>query len=623
MGQSESTLNIKRSLAQIKTSANAELLNHLLSVDIPQFYDTFTIEDAQQFSLESLLFTVDNCFTKLLKFIDSTLELTVEEELQCRNSLQIITRLVPVAYSKGVELQLPVDTLIQMFSCNLVGNQLVWSRGIGNYEEERSSSSSAIVESVDIDQFKELILTMALVVSSSEVYGIADDDTSILHQILYEPVYGGDVNEGKKKILAMLCSLLNLAVNSGGSNNNRKKLQALSLQLLNVWFNYKRHYQIDLQSGTIRNQNYDRQTGSEIKLDEIKNANLIRLFYGRLHRADDFQIILDGIVRLCMDVNVNKDDDVLQQTVMFIFNLLIYNEKFTTYFCCNPQSAEVIQRLLWILVKYGSEQRYSGMTRNVLYVLHYFSDQSALQTLLSVDTFTIMKDLQQMTTDYTLSDTVLVSLITFCLQCKNPNFTSISLCIMRNIGPMAEVANLITCQKLVNLIMQFSKPSYLSANLTSIVYVIDLVQFVLQQSDPMNSVLLYELLTIADQLEALQSISFADLACKASAVTVGEAEFDIFKKRLAIGPLVELISKCKYTVEQMCESESGHDQILDYLSTQKVSQGLTYSAVSLHVGSITQWLGSHTWGSIYMYHLHTLPQYWPTDNIKLFSIKFD
>ncbi|KAI3635594.1 hypothetical protein MIR68_006232 [Amoeboaphelidium protococcarum] len=623
MGQSESTLNIKRQLAQIKTSANAELLDHLLSVDIPQFYDTFTMEDAQQFSLESMLFTIDSCFTKLQKFIDSTLELTVEEELQCRNSLQIITRLVPVAYSKGVELQVPADTLIQMFSCNLVGNQLVWSKGIGNYDEDQLSSSS-IVESVDIDQFKVLILTVALVVSSSEVYGIADDNKCILHQILYEPVYGGDVNEGKKKILAVLCSLLNLAVNSGGNSGSRKKLQALSLQLLNVWFNYKREDQIDQQTGTIRNQNYNSETGSEIKLDEIQNVNLIRLFYGRLHRADDFQIILDGIVRLCMDVSVNKnDDDVLQQTVMFIFNLLIYNEKFTAYFCSNPQSAQVIQRLLWLLAKYGSEQRYSGMTRNVLYVLHYLSDKSALQTLLCVDTFTIMKDLQQMTSDYTLSDTVLVSLFTFCLQCKNPNFVSISLCIMRNIGPMAEIANLITCQKLVNLIMQFSKPSYLSANLTSLVYVIDFVQFVLQSFDSMNSVLLYELLTIAGQLEELQRVSFADLASKSSAVTVTEAEFDIFKKRLTIGPLVELISECRSTVESMCESETGHDQILDYLSTQKVSQGLEYSAVSLNVGSITQWLGSHTWGSIYMYHLHTLPQYWPTDNIKLFSIKFD
>lgn len=191
-------------------------------------------------------------------------------------------------------------------------NFVIWETGVG--------SSTHIGSSRDNDMNRTEVLRLLTVLLSKSMYSTPSTVLSKPNRWLHYMI----AKTERKIVLAFLCSMLNTSCkfnpmgwtavpyNHIVYTDPREQLVALCLRVLLVVLDYQRSFTVN-QHDESSSQNQDASSSSsqvakidvvteEMEKMKIANTeaseNAFRYYLSKLHRAQDFQFLIDGIYRI-------------------------------------------------------------------------------------------------------------------------------------------------------------------------------------------------------------------------------------------------------------------------------------------------------------------------------------
>ncbi|KAI0318359.1 high-temperature-induced dauer-formation protein-domain-containing protein [Amylostereum chailletii] len=211
-------------------------------------------------------------------------------------------------------------------------NYIIWEKGIGSTVDPGPNHI--------YDSNKTEVLRLLLVILSRQIYSppsalFTSPSLYSLHFVQKTP---------RRDVLTILCSLLNIAMNSPQTHTN-------------------------MVAGV---------TG--------------RLPYNHLHRTADFAFIIEGIhgileqqMASCNNLLPGSRKSVLYitETIMFFWKIVELNKKFRTYFLEQDKSMDIIAYLLCYFLEIKDKPQQHGLCRALSYIIQTLSSESSFGLKLS------------------------------------------------------------------------------------------------------------------------------------------------------------------------------------------------------------------------------------------------
>ncbi|KAJ7470526.1 high-temperature-induced dauer-formation protein-domain-containing protein [Mycena latifolia] len=260
-------------------------------------------------------------------------------------------------------------------------NYVIWEKGIGSTSDPGSSHA--------FDSNKTEVLRLLLVLLSRQIYIspatlFSKPSLYTLHLVQKTP---------RRDVLTVLCSLLNTAMNSplatptslGGmagklpynhlvfkGEDPRSSLVGICLQVLSVL--------LDFQSGPAR----DKPVGNDEYNPSAPTArtNAFRYFLMKLHRTQDFNFILDGIVGILeqqmatMNIllpGARKSVPYINETVIFFWKMIELNKKFRAFLLDSDKAMDLVAYLLCYALEIKDKPHQHGFCRALSYIIQTLS----------------------------------------------------------------------------------------------------------------------------------------------------------------------------------------------------------------------------------------------------------
>uniref|UniRef100_A0A8H7Y292 RecA family profile 1 domain-containing protein n=1 Tax=Psilocybe cubensis TaxID=181762 RepID=A0A8H7Y292_PSICU len=267
-------------------------------------------------------------------------------------------------------------------------NYVIWEKGIG--------SANSLGNTTMYDSNKTEVLRLLLVLLSRQIYLPAA--SLFTHPAL--PSLHIVEKMPRRDVLTILCSLLNTAMNSSTTDtitigtiagklpynhlvfkgeDPRTTLITTSLQVLCVL--------LDFQSGPARDQLLDGQNSSP-----TAKTNTFRYFIMKLHRTQDFEYLLDGIIGI-MEQQIatvknllpgaKKSLPYVTEAIVLFWKLIEINKKFRTFVLESEKSVDLIAYLLFYCVEIKDKPQQHGVCRAISYIVQTLSAESAFGSQLS------------------------------------------------------------------------------------------------------------------------------------------------------------------------------------------------------------------------------------------------
>ncbi|KAF8911951.1 high-temperature-induced dauer-formation protein-domain-containing protein [Gymnopilus junonius] len=267
-------------------------------------------------------------------------------------------------------------------------NYVIWEKGIG--------SATSLGNTTMYDNNKTEVLRLLLVLLSRQIYIPAASlfsNPSIfsLHVVQKMP---------RRDVLTILCSLLNTAMNSSTTDtitigtiagklpynhlvfkgeDPRTTLITTSLQVLCVL--------LDFQSGTARDHLADNQTTSP-----TVKTNAFRYFIMKLHRTQDFEYLLDGILNIMEQQmatmknllpGAKKSLPYMTEIIILFWKLIELKKKFCSFVLDSEKSMDFVACLLFYCVEIKDKPQQHGVCRAISYIIQTLSAEPAFGLKLS------------------------------------------------------------------------------------------------------------------------------------------------------------------------------------------------------------------------------------------------
>ncbi|OJJ06965.1 hypothetical protein ASPVEDRAFT_141725 [Aspergillus versicolor CBS 583.65] len=317
----------------------------------------------------------------------------------------------------------------------------------------------------------------------------------------------------KQAVLTLLCSLLNTAIKYNPASwrvpydhvvwkDPRQILVIYSLQFLLVLLLYPVP-----EDGR----------GSPPK-------NYYRHYFGRLHRPQDFQFLVDGMTRILnqpMQATTaylpgsQKSVKWAPEMLVLFWEALQCNKRFRSFIIDSNRSHDFIILCIFYSITYKSDPAKQGVVRMCIFILQTMSVEPTFGKSLN-NKFEAQETLPQSIRvpgfRGSYADFLIISIHTLITTSKgklNAVYPAL-LAVINNIAPYVEHLVAETCSKLLQLFISMSAPSFLLANDSNhalLASVLESINAVLEHKFTKNPFLVYAILKYRRRFEAVREFT--------------------------------------------------------------------------------------------------------------------
>ncbi|KAB8076516.1 high-temperature-induced dauer-formation protein-domain-containing protein [Aspergillus leporis] len=252
--------------------------------------------------------------------------------------------------------------------------------------------------------------------------------------------------------------------------------------------------------------------------------NHYRHYFGRLHRPQDFQFLVDGMTRI-LNQPMQATNSYLpgsQKTVkwapemmMLFWEALQCNKRFRSFIIDSNRSHDFVILCVFYSIIYKSDPSQQGVVRMCIFILQTMSVEPNFGKSLNKK-FEAQETLPQSIRipgfRGSYADYLIMSIHTLITASKGKLTTVYPalLAVINNIAPYVENLSPAACSKLLQLFSSMSAPSFLLANDTNHVLlssVLESINSILEHQFTKNSFLVYAILKHRKRFEAVREFT--------------------------------------------------------------------------------------------------------------------
>ncbi|OJJ48434.1 hypothetical protein ASPZODRAFT_130459 [Penicilliopsis zonata CBS 506.65] len=317
----------------------------------------------------------------------------------------------------------------------------------------------------------------------------------------------------KQAVLTLLCSLLNTAIKYNPASwrvpydhvvwkDSKQMLVIYCLQLLLVLLLYP----IPEDGRGTPPKNYYRH------------------YFGRLHRPQDFQFLVDGMTRILNQPmqatnsylpGSQKSVKWAPEMIMLFWEALQCNKRFRSFIIDSNRSHDFLILCIFYVKEYRNDSSKQGMVRMCVFILQTMSIEPAFGQSLNKKfeaQETLPQNIRLSGFRGSYADYLIMSIHNLMTTSKGKLDTVYPalLAIVNNIAPYVENLSASTCSKIIQLFSSMSAPSFLLANETNhtlLASVLDFINTVLENQFTKNPYLVYALLKYSKRFEDLRTFT--------------------------------------------------------------------------------------------------------------------
>ncbi|RUS19921.1 high-temperature-induced dauer-formation protein-domain-containing protein [Endogone sp. FLAS-F59071] len=472
-------------------------------------------------------------------------------------------------------------------------NYVIWETGVG--------SSTPITSSKECDANRTETLRLLLVLLSKSMYihpsVVLAKENHWTHHVV--------ACTERKVVLALLCSLINTAVkynplgwgvpyNHVVFSDPRELLVILCLQNLLVLLDYHSpghaHYQIDPPPHSIPVSGSESGSAAAAILDPEKRAlaereqsatdpltvpestkspasltmepkspiskdskdslaqdNAFRYYLSKLHRAQDFQFLMDGIYRILsnpMQANntylpgSTKQVRCHVEMMMLCWKLLEINKRFRNYLLETDRVLDVLVVLLYYALEYKTNTAQIGLVRMCAFILQTLSSDRTFGVKLNkpFDGHSSLPPNVRIAAFHGSYADFLIISIYILIATTRGSLSSLYpalLLTITNVSPYLKNLSVVSSNKLVSLFGSFAAPGFILAdegNHWLVEYLLEAFDYVIQYQYADNAHFIYAIVRAHTKFEDLRDFSLAKGLAEIERVRLAKEE----KRRLAL-----------------------------------------------------------------------------------------
>ncbi|KAJ5381871.1 Nuclear pore complex component [Penicillium cataractarum] len=252
--------------------------------------------------------------------------------------------------------------------------------------------------------------------------------------------------------------------------------------------------------------------------------NYYRHYFGRLHRPQDFQFLVDGMTRI-LNQPMQATTSYLpgsQRSVKWAPEILILfwetlqcNKRFRSFIIDSNRSHDFLILCVFYAMEYRTEPSKQGVVRLCIFILQTMSAEPNFGKSLNMKfeaQETLPQSIRLLKFRGSYADYLIMSIQTLMTTSKG-NLDTVYpalLIILNNVAPHIKHMSPSACSKVIQLFSSMSAPSFLLANETNhtlLASLLDFINAVLEHGFTENPYLVYAVLKYKDRFEAVRAFT--------------------------------------------------------------------------------------------------------------------
>ncbi|KAF3396112.1 Ubp5-interacting protein [Penicillium rolfsii] len=252
--------------------------------------------------------------------------------------------------------------------------------------------------------------------------------------------------------------------------------------------------------------------------------NYYRHYFGRLHRPQDFQFLVDGMTRI-LNQPMQATTSYLpgsQRSVKWAPEMLILfwetlqcNKRFRSFIIDSNRSHDFLILCIFYAMEYRTEPSKQGIVRLCIFILQTMSAEPNFGKSLNMKfeaQETLPQSIRILKFRGSYADYLIMSIQTLMTTSKG-NLDTVYpalLIILTNVAPHVKHISPSACSKVIQLFSSMSAPSFLLANETNhtlLASLLDFINAVLEHGFTENPYLVYAVLKYKDRFEAVRAFT--------------------------------------------------------------------------------------------------------------------
>ncbi|RAO71676.1 uncharacterized protein BHQ10_007688 [Talaromyces amestolkiae] len=252
--------------------------------------------------------------------------------------------------------------------------------------------------------------------------------------------------------------------------------------------------------------------------------NYYRHYFGRLHRPQDFQFLVEGMTRILnqpMQVTSSylpgsqKSVKWAPEMLMLFWEALQCNKRFRAFIIESNRSHDFVILCLFYATEYRNDPSKQGMVKMCIFILQTLSVEESFGKRLNMKfeaQDTLPTSIRIAGFRGTYADYLIISIHTLMTSSKGKldAVYPALMAILKNIGAYVERLSSTACSKILQLFASMSSPSFLLANESNNYLLSALLEFinvVLEHQFTRNPFLVYGILKTRKKFEALRTFT--------------------------------------------------------------------------------------------------------------------
>ncbi|KAJ5947907.1 hypothetical protein N7466_000922 [Penicillium verhagenii] len=252
--------------------------------------------------------------------------------------------------------------------------------------------------------------------------------------------------------------------------------------------------------------------------------NYYRHYFGRLHRPQDFQFLVDGMTRI-LNQPMQATNSLLpgsQRSVKWAPEILILfwetlqcNKRFRSFIIDSNRSHDFLILCIFYAMEYRADPSKQGVVRMCVFILQTMSAEPTFGKSLNIHfeaQETLPLSIRQEKFRGSYADYLIMSIHTLMTTSKG-NLDTVYpalMIILNNIAPYIQHISAVTSPKVIQLFSSMSAPSFLLANETNhtlLASLLDFINAILEHNFTENRYLVYAILKYKQRFEAIRAFT--------------------------------------------------------------------------------------------------------------------
>ncbi|KAJ5134904.1 hypothetical protein N7526_006269 [Penicillium atrosanguineum] len=252
--------------------------------------------------------------------------------------------------------------------------------------------------------------------------------------------------------------------------------------------------------------------------------NYYRHYFGRLHRPQDFQFLMDGMTRI-LNQPMQATSSYLPgsqrsvkwapEILMLFWETLQCNKRFRSFIIDSNRSHDFVILCIFYAMEYRMDPTKQGVVRMCIFILQTMSAEPIFGKSLNMAfeaQETLPQSIRLLKFRGSYADYLIMSVHTLMATSKG-NLDTVYpalLIILNNIAPYIKHLSPSACSKIIQLFSSMSAPSFLLANETNhtlLASLLDFVNAILEHNFTENPYLVYAILKYKQRFEAVRAFT--------------------------------------------------------------------------------------------------------------------